>query len=79
MLSTLALGFVPEPEKSFISEKRQRKNTRQYQTQNQQFKDATKGLLDKDKRRALHDAISGEGLGFHEIKEMAKNIWIFFY
>ena len=46
-------------------------------TQNKQFKDATKGLLNKDQQRALHNEISGEGLGFHDIVNAAKNLWFF--
>jgi hypothetical protein len=45
--------------------------------QNKQFKDATKGLLNKDQQRALHNEISGKGLGFHDIVNAAKNLWFF--
>ena len=47
------------------------------QAQNKQFRDATKGLT-KDQKRALHNEISGEGLGFHDIVNAAKNLWFFF-
>lgn len=48
------------------------------QTQNKQFKDATKGILNKDQQRMLHNEITGEGLGFHDIVDAAKNLWFFF-
>ena len=51
------------------------KTPRNNQKQNKQFRDATKKILDKDQQRALHNEISGEGFGFHEIVEAAKNLW----
>ena len=48
------------------------------QVQNKQFRNATKGMLNKDQQRRLHDDITGEGFGFHDIVEAAKNLWIFF-
>ena len=48
------------------------------QKQNKQFRDATKGRLNKTQQRALHDEISGEGYGFHEIVDAVKNMWVFF-
>lgn len=51
---------------------------RNNQAQNKQFRDATKDLLNKDQQRALHDEITGEGLGFHDILDAAKNLWFFF-
>ena len=50
---------------------------RNNQAQNKQFRDATKGL-NKDQQRALHDQITGEGLGFHDILDAAKKLWFFF-
>ena len=47
------------------------------QAQNKQFKKATKNL-DKDQKKALHIEISGEGFGFHDIVDAAKNIWFLF-
>lgn len=46
------------------------------QTQNKQFRDATKGLT-PDQQRILHDIISGKGLGFHEIKAVIKDLFFF--
>ena len=51
------------------------------QTQNKQFKDAVNELkreginLDKDQQERLHRAISGQGLGFREIIEMARSLF----
>ena len=44
------------------------------QSQNRQFKDATRGL-DKGQKRAIHDEITGKGLGYHEIEEIAKTLF----
>ena len=44
------------------------------QSQNKQFKDATRGL-DKGQKRAIHDEITGKGLGYHEIEEIAKTLF----
>lgn len=43
---------------------------RNNQTQNKQFKDATKGLS-KDQKRTIHDQISHEGYGYQGIKSLA--------
>ena len=45
--------------------------------QNKQFRDATKGL-NKDQQRAVHNEISGSGLGFHDIVDAAKHILFLF-
>ena len=44
------------------------------QSHNRQFKDATRGL-DKGQKRAIHDEITGKGLGYHEIEEIAKTLF----
>lgn len=46
------------------------------QAQNKQFRDATKGLT-PDQQRILHDKITGKGLGYHEIKAVIKNLFVF--
>ena len=46
--------------------------------QNKQFRDATKGRLNKDQQRELHNEITGEGLGFRDLLDAAKNIMFFF-
>jgi len=45
--------------------------------QNSQFRDATKGRMNKDQQRSLHDEITGQGFGFHDIVNAAKNLWFF--
>ncbi|WP_175948056.1 PAAR domain-containing protein [Burkholderia pyrrocinia] len=46
------------------------------QAQNKQFKTVVKALgLDKDQARQLHDEISGEGLGYHEMLERAQDMF----
>ncbi|KVU68283.1 hypothetical protein WK73_24730 [Burkholderia ubonensis] len=46
------------------------------QAQNKQFKAVVKALgLDKNQTRQLHDEISGEGLGYHEILERAQDMF----
>ncbi len=55
------------------------KTPRNNRAQNKQFKDATKGLLNKDQQRALHDDISGKGYGYHDLVDEAKNFMFFFY
>ena len=49
---------------------------RNNQKQNKQFRDATKGILNKDQQRALHNEISGEGLGFRDILDAAIDLLI---
>ena len=46
------------------------------QVQNKQFDDATKGCT-KAEQRILHDKITGQGLGYHEIVELAKELFLF--
>ena len=46
------------------------------QAQNKQFKDATKDL-DKAAKRTIHEEISGEGLGYHDIVNLVKYMWFF--
>lgn len=44
------------------------------QVQNKQVRDLVKKHdLSKDKQRKLHDMISGEGLGYHEIESIIIN------
>lgn len=46
------------------------------QAQNKQFKAVVNALgLDKNQARLLHEEISGEGLGFHEIMERAQDMF----
>ena len=49
------------------------KTPRNNQAQNKQFKDATKGLTPKQKRK-VHDAITKKGLGYHGIKEYINTV-----
>ena len=44
------------------------------QRQNKQFKDAIKGKLDKIQQRMLHERITKQGLGFHEIVDEVKDL-----
>ena len=46
------------------------------QKQNQQFRDATRGL-NKDQQKLLHNQITKEGQGFHEILELTKDMIIY--
>ena len=46
------------------------------QAQNKQFRDATKGLT-PDQQRIVHDKITGKGLGYHEIKAVIKDLFLF--
>jgi hypothetical protein len=46
------------------------------QAQNKQFKAVVKAMgLDQRQARQLHDEISGEGLGYHEIMERAQDMF----
>ena len=46
------------------------------QAQNKQFKAVVKAMgLDQRQARQLHDEISGEGLGYHEITERAQDMF----
>jgi hypothetical protein len=52
------------------------------QAQNRQFRDAIRSAerdigrkLSKDEIRQVHDAISGENLGYHEIVELVKSMF----
>ena len=62
--------------------RRQAGNTpRNNRDQNRQFSDAVRELrregidLDRDKKNALHRAISGQGLGFWGIVEMGRDLF----
>ena len=48
------------------------------QAQNKQFRDATKGLT-PDQQRIVHDKITGKGLGYHEIKAVIKDLFVFVF
>lgn len=44
--------------------------------QNEQFKDAIKGKqLTPQEKRLLHDEISGQGYGYHEIVKLIKDMF----
>ena len=47
---------------------------RNNKVQNAQFEDATKGLS-KDMKRRIHDKISGQGYGYHDIRNIAKDYY----
>jgi len=44
------------------------------QKENEKFRDATRGLT-KDQKRRIHDKISGEDLTYHEIREIAEEMF----
>ncbi len=59
--------------RKYISENKTPKNN---QAQNKSFSDVIKKLkLNKDQARRLHDTISGEGFDYHEIMNVAKNLF----
>ena len=47
---------------------------RNNKVQNAQFEDATRGLS-KDIKRRIHDKISNQGYGYHDIKNFAKDYY----
>lgn len=49
---------------------------RNNKAQNKQFRDATKGLT-PDQQRIVHDKITGKGLGYHDIKNVIKDLFGF--
>ena len=57
--------------------RRQKKNTpMNNQEQNKQFKAVVKELgLDKGQKRQLHDEISGQGFGYREILDTARDMF----